>query len=578
MPKEFNILKKQLGEMLKEAGLLTQEQLNLALDHQKKEKIKLGKYLVQEGDINEAQIVNMICKQLNLERYRPDRHYFQGDLSSILSAEFANKHNVVPLYRSGHLLTIVMSDPMDTETADAVERITGAEVETLISTERELNALLTNIYGSNIGSEFDDTVEHFDEPQFHTTDEEGEFLSAEEDLDVTSIQNLAEEAPVVRLVNTVLQQAIRENSSDIHINPEKTSVQIRFRMDGRLHHHRTAPKNMGLPIVSRIKILSNMDISTSRIPQDGRFTFRMDNKEINVRVSSIPTVYGENMVLRLLETKGEIYDLDFLGIRDHDREKIESLIVKPYGMILSTGPTGSGKTTTLYSILKRINKPDINIITLEDPVEYRIDNIRQIQLNEKAGMNFARGVRSILRQDPDVIMVGEIRDAETAGVAVQSALTGHRMLSTLHTNNAAGAVTRLMDMNVDPFLISSTLIVSIAQRLIRKLCPYCKEPFTPPLSALGYWGIEENLPQTNYMGAKGCFNCLNTGYRGRTGVFEVMVVDETIQEMIVDRASAQLIGRSAIRSGKMTTLKENGAEKIIEGITSFDEAASAVLI
>jgi type IV pilus assembly protein PilB len=333
---------------------------------------------------------------------------------------------------------------------------------------------------------------------------------------------------------------------------------------------------MLLPIISRFKILAGMDIATTRIPQDGRFTVRMEDKEINIRASAIPTIYGENLVLRLLDMGAGHYTLDRLGMFDDDREKIESAIYKPYGMILSTGPTGSGKSTSLYAILRRVNKPDINIITLEDPVEYRVERIRQIQLNRKAGMTFAGGLRSILRQDPDVIMVGEIRDSETAVIGVQAAMTGHRVLSTIHTNDAAGAITRLIDMGIEPFLVSSVLLVSFAQRLVRTVCPYCKEPYQPPERALKQFGLIE-LEGANFQRGKGCFNCMNTGYKGRIGVFEILLIDDMVQEMILKKQPAPEITRTAQQAGRLRTLKEDAAIKVFKGITTLEEAASAVM-
>ncbi|MEA3428852.1 MAG: GspE/PulE family protein, partial [Thermodesulfobacteriota bacterium] len=300
------------------------------------------------------------------------------------------------------------------------------------------------------------------------------------------------------------------------------------------------------------------------------------NKEINIRASTIPTIYGENMVLRLLDMSSGIYTLEQLGMSEKDRKKLEPIITKPYGMILSTGPTGCGKSTTLYSILQRLNKPDVHIITLEDPVEYRMEKIRQIQLNRKAGMTFAGGLRSIMRQDPDIIMVGEIRDPETATIAVQAALTGHRVLSTVHTNDAAGAITRFIDMGIEPFLVSSVMLVSIAQRLVRKVCPYCKKPYKPPQAALEYWGMDR-LEGANFVRGTGCFNCMDKGYRGRTGVYEILVIDEAIQDMILSKKSAQEITRAARHAGLLTTLMEDAAKKVAEGITTLEEAASAVM-
>jgi type IV pilus assembly protein PilB len=326
-----------------------------------------------------------------------------------------------------------------------------------------------------------------------------------------------------------------------------------------------------------MKILANMDITVSRIPQDGRFTLRLEKREINVRVSSLPTIYGENVVLRLLDMSSGVYSLDRLGMIKSDRDKIETMSRKAYGMILSTGPTGSGKSTSLYSILNELNHPDTNIITLEDPVEYRIDNIRQVQLNRKAGMTFASGLRSILRQDPDIIMVGEIRDSETAAIAVQAAQTGHRLLSTLHTNDAAGAITRFVDMGVEPFLVASALLVYFAQRLVRTVCPYCKEPYRPIESALVAWGLDK-AENAHFQRGKGCYQCLNSGYKGRTGIFEVLVNDEVIQQMILERKSSQEITRTAVAEGRLRTLKDDATSKVLQGITTLEEAASAVMV
>jgi type IV pilus assembly protein PilB len=320
-----------------------------------------------------------------------------------------------------------------------------------------------------------------------------------------------------------------------------------------------------------------MDIAVSRIPQDGRFTVKMKNRDINIRASTIPSIYGENMVLRLLDTSNSIYSLERLGMNEKDRQKLERMIAKPYGMILSTGPTGSGKSTSLYSILKKINQPDINIITVEDPVEYRIEKIRQVQLNRKAGMTFASGLRSILRQDPDVIMVGEIRDSETANIAVQAALTGHRVLSTLHTNDAPGAITRFVDMGIEPFLVASVMIVGFAQRLVRTVCSSCKAPYNPPAEALKFWGLDK-VKNANFQQGQGCFNCMHTGYKGRTGIYEVLIIDDLVKDLILQRASAHEIAGAAVEAGDYNTLKENAAEKVIQGITSLEEAASAVMV
>ncbi len=564
-------VRKKLGEILVEGGLLTQKKLEEALPFQKKSHLKLGQFLVREGIVNESQIVDLVSNQLRLEKYRPENYTIDMDLANLLPADIAHKYQAAPLQKNGLLLSIAMVDPLDINALDAIELFTNCEVEAIICSEQHLNNLLSSLYGTyaGIGGVLEDMQEM-------AIDKAAVKSTITEDVEVSSLQGMAEEAPVVRLVNSILSQSVREGASDIHISPEKESVQIRFRVDGRLHEVPAPPKSMFLPIISRLKILSNMDIAISRTPQDGRFTVKMKNKDINIRVSTIPSIYGENMVLRLLDTSSSIYSLERLGMNERDRKRIESTIARPHGMILSTGPTGSGKSTSLYSILIKINQPDINIITIEDPVEYRIEKIRQVQLNRKAGMTFAGGLRSILRQDPDVIMVGEIRDSETANIAVQAALTGHRVLSTLHTNDSPGAITRFIDMGIEPFLVASVMIVSFAQRLVRKVCPSCKTTYRPSREALRFWRLDQ-VKNANFQRGKGCFNCMHTGYKGRTGVYEVLIIDEMVQNLILKRKSAQEISRAAKEAGNFTTLEENAAEKVMQGITSLEEAASAVM-
>ncbi len=566
--------KKRLGEMLVEAGLMTDEQLKQAVIDHKRNNMKLGQFLVREGIVGGSQIADLISRQLKIEKYHPDNYPIDMGLIDTLPLEMAQKYQCVPLAKTSYLLTLAMTDPTDINALDAIEVYTNMEVEPVICTYQEWNHLIGTLYGTY--STMGGMVEKMEEMEYERH-LEGEKERTEQDLEVKSLQDMTEEAPVVRLVNSILSQAVRDGASDIHISPEKERVQVRFRVDGKLHEVPAPPKAMYLLTVSRLKILANMDISLSRVPQDGRFTIRMDNKEINIRASTIPTIYGENLVLRLLDTSSGVYSLEELGMSATDIAKLESMIFKPYGMILATGPTGSGKSTTLYSILKRVNQPDINIITLEDPLEYRVAKIRQIQLNRKAGMTFASGLRAIMRQDPDVIMVGETRDAETAGISVQAALTGHRVLSTVHTNDAAGAITRLIDMGVEPFLVSSVMLVSIAQRLVRKICQYCKKPYDPPTAALKFWGLDQ-YPDAKFAKGSGCYHCMDKGYKGRTGVYEILVIDEMVQEMINKRNSAQEITRAMQKEGKLRTLKEDAADKVAAGITTLDEAASAVMM
>lgn len=563
--------KKRLGEILVQEGILTEEMLTKVLNEQKKTNLRFGQYLIRQGIVPEKDIIKLLSEQLNIKRYQVHEYPLDFNLIRYIPVEVAQKNQVVPLKLRGHLLEVGIGDPLEIKILDNIEKLTNMEVEPVICSEMEINQLINTMYG--IQSDLGGIMENM-EVETKVEDE----ADLQESVQISNLQDQAGEALVVRLTNSIFAQAVRSKASDIHISPQHNSVQLRFRIDGKLIEMPSPPKSIFLSVIARVKIIANMDITVSRIPQDGRFTLKTENKEINVRVSSIPTIHGENIVMRLLDMSAGIYTLDNLGMDAEDKAKIESVCIKPYGMILSTGPTGSGKSTSLYAILNSINKPDINIITLEDPVEYRVNNIRQVQLNTKAGMTFANGLRSILRQDPDVIMVGEIRDAETAAVSVQAAQTGHRVLSTVHTNDAAGVITRFIDMGIEPFLIASVLMVSFAQRLVRTVCPYCKVHYNPPQKALTDFGITaEQAQNADFQRGKGCTQCNNTGYRGRTGVFEVLIIDEMVQDMIVGQRPSPEITRAAVSAGKLKTLQTDAAQKVIKGITTLEEAASAVM-
>ena len=565
--------------MLVDEGLLTEEQLKQALIAHPKTGLKIGQYLVRQGIVTEQEVRDAISRQLNLSKYNPKDYPDEINLGHLIPSDIAQKYQLVPLKKKGRLLTVAMTDPRDIDAMDTAEVLTDTEVEPVICTEKEFADLMSRIYGkySSLGGvmesvggdvEYDSDTEPEPEPEPEASLEDMDELS--------SLQDMAEQEPVVRLVNSIIANGVQLGASDIHISPEKDYVRVQFRIDGKLHDVPAPAKSMILPIISRVKILSNMDVAKSRVPQDGRFTIKIESKEINIRTSVMPTIYGENLVMRLLDMSTGVYTLKRLGMCEVDRKKIDNVINKPYGMILSTGPTGSGKSTSLYAILKKLNKPDVNIITVEDPVEYRMEWVRQVQLNVKAGMTFASGLRSILRQDPDIIMVGEIRDAETAGIAIRAALTGHRVLSTLHTNDAASAITRLVVLDIEPFLVSSCLLVSFAQRLVRTICPNCKEPYNPPERLLTNWNME-GIENADFQRGKGCVSCMNTGYKGRTGIYEVLVIDEMIQEMILEKKSAQEISVAARKAGTFRGLREDVADKILQGITTFEEAASAVM-
>ncbi len=571
----LKLQKKRLGELLVEEGLLSQEQLKKLLIEQKTSNMRLGKLIIQQGIASEEQIIDIISKQLKIERFSEGNYADLSGLSGFFTAETAHDYNAVPIMKKGNLLKVVSPDPLNLKAFDYLSELTRLEIDPVICTEKEFSTIIDKVYGSQSGvsSGYIETIEEF---KVDASAEADAVETTGEEIQVSSLKGMAQEAPIIRLVNSIISQAVRGRASDIHISPQAKAIQIRLRIDGKLHEVPVPPKSLFMPLISRIKILANMDIALSRVPQDGRFTVKVEGREINIRVSSIPTIYGENLVLRLLDMSTGVYFLDRLGMSAEDQEKIELSIVKPYGMILSTGPTGSGKSTSLYSLLKEINNPDINIITLEDPVEYRIESIRQVQLNRRAGMTFASGLRSILRQDPDVIMVGEIRDGETAGISVQAALTGHRVFSTIHTNDAAGAVTRLLEMGIEPFLVASVLLVSFAQRLLRTICPSCKEDYMPPERFLRAWKLD-NIKNAGFKKGKGCPVCMGTGFKGRTGVFEVLQIDEQIQEAIIHGKSSAEITRIAKESGRLTTLKEHAISKVLNGITTLEEAASVVM-
>jgi type IV pilus assembly protein PilB len=446
------------------------------------------------------------------------------------------------------------------------------EVEPVICTETEYNELMNSLYGlaSGIGSMRAD----IEEVDYGTAQAEQE--SDESESKIKALMDMAEGSTAVRSVNWIITRAVREGASDIHVSPEKTHVQVRLRVDGVLKDL-PIPKSMLLSVISRLKILGRMDIAVTRVPQDGRFTARISGREINVRVSSLPTIYGENIVMRLLDMNALVFKLDQLGMRESDVRKISQTIERPHGMILNTGPTGSGKTTTLYSVLAMLNRPEVNIITVEDPVEYRIPRIRQVELNTRAGMTFAGSLRSMLRQDPDIAMIGEIRDSETATIAIQAALTGHLVLSTVHTNNAIGTISRLIDMGIEPFLIASVLSCVIGQRLVRRVCPSCAEPWSPPPEVLGFWGLMPDS-ESQFVKARGCHRCRHTGYRGRVGVYEVLPISENLQSLIASRASEADLRAAAREEGNFITMREDAAIKIQKGMTTLEEAAAKVVL
>lgn len=545
----------ELQDLLLSSGLLTQEELNKAVDQMRKLKRPLERVIVDMRLLTRSALYNTIARHIGFNYITLENIKASEELIGVMPEALARQVQAVPIMIENGTLHVAMVEPTDLYAVDQIQLQTGMPLEIYLSSPQEIEEALNRIYVERRITK--DLLEGLTKAEAKETKKE---LAA------------AEGYSIIKLVDLIIAQAVRDRASDIHVEPEQDLTRIRFRIDGILHEIPSPPKEWEAAVISRVKVLSGMDIAESRIPQDGHFQAKVDDKIIDFRVATIPTVFGENLVMRLLDTASVMIGLERLGFGTYEElKRYESLISKPYGIILSTGPTGSGKTTTLYSALMRINTIDRNIITIEDPVEFRLGLIRQIQVNPKAGINFANGLRSILRQDPDVIMVGEIRDLETAVIAVQAALTGHLVFSTLHTNDAPSAITRLVNMGVEPFLISASLIGVMAQRLVRVICEHCKESYEPSKALLEKWGLRDKEGITLYRG-RGCDECKGTGYRGRTGIFELMIVDDELREMIISESSTVALRKKAQEKG-MRLLSEDGVSKVLTGITSIEEVA-----
>lgn len=556
----FNRGKKSLEESLLEKQLITKEDVKKALEESKKSGEPIRKSLVKLGLVKEEDLISIYETELNIPKANLTNLTLEPKLLSLLPEHFARKNHILPIFKSGKNISVAMSDPLNIIVLDEIRLKTGCNVEPAVATEQEITQAINNYYGTGLGS--------IEEVIKDLNTEAVSFEEAEE-IDPSKLQDMAEEAPIIKLVNVMLLNAIRDRASDVHVEPEENTLKIRNRIDGVLHDAATVPKHLQAAVLSRIKIMSDMNIALKRTPQDGRFQLKTESGTIDFRVSSFPTIYGENIVMRILDTSSVLLGLEQIGFDKQNLKIFKRLIEAPHGIILVTGPTGSGKTTTLYSALNTINSPDKNIITVEDPVEYRLHGIRQSQINPQAGMTFASGLRSILRQDPDVIMVGEIRDLETAEIAIQAALTGHLVFSTLHTNDAPGALTRLTDMGVEPFLIASSIIGVLAQRLVRKICTKCKTEYKDTAKALENLGAGNVKNEKTFIG-KGCKACKNTGYKGRYGIFELMTLSDKVKELIISKASTNLISKVAREEG-MLTLREDGIKKATDGVTSIEE-------
>lgn len=545
--------KKFLGEMLIEAKVITPEQRDKAMQEQKRLGKRLGETLMSLGFITEEVMAKALSAQMGMPFKELRFLTIAPGVTDLVPESLARKHKVLPIEIKDGRLILAMADPLDIFAADEINRVTRMPVDTVVITESELLKALDKYYRGEV----DEIIKAAD------------VYFPEKEKIIAAAEAMVEDTPIVKLVNTVFTQAVKDRASDVHIEPYAESLRVRFRIDGKLHDIMSPPKHLHPGMISRIKILSGMDIAEKRVPQDGRFPINIEGRQFDVRASTLPTLHGEKIVLRFLEkTAGlpqlRLGDLGFTGVLLNAYEK---LIIKPYGFILSTGPTGSGKTTTMYSSLRNISAVEKNIITVEDPIEYNLPDINQVQVNPKAGLTFASGLRSILRQDPDVIMIGEIRDVETASIATHAALTGHLVLSTLHTNEAVGAIARLIDMGVEPFLITSSLIGVLGQRLIVKICPYCKESYSAEEDILRRIGIKGKVLLQK---GKGCGECRFTGYLGREGLFELLIITEGIKKLIVEKATASEIKAQAIKEG-FKTMREEGLLKVVEGVTTLEE-------
>jgi type IV pilus assembly protein PilB len=557
------------GEVLVDMGLLTQEQVDQAaveqqVSHQRIGEIALAKGWVTKGDLMEALARRLGCKYLDLAVMRIDPVALE-----LISERDARRYSAVPVsFVDEHTVLVAMADPSNIVAIDDLRILTGFDIEPGLAGNEEIVEMLSKL--RSVGSQLSDSLE--------TKVVAGEDDAAVDDM--RDIREQVEAAPVVKLVNGVLARAADEGASDIHFEPQARDLLIRFRHDGVLHEIMTIPKRLQAGVISRLKIMADLDIAERRIPQDGRIGLTVGGRPIDMRVASLPTVYGEKVVIRLLDRSNVMLRLEELGFSEQALNRYRRSFQKPYGAILVTGPTGSGKSTTLYATLNILNTRDKNIITVEDPVEYRLAGINQVQINPKAGLTFASGLRSILRCDPDIVMVGEVRDKDTAQIAIESALTGHLVLSTLHTNDAPGALTRLTEMGVEPFLTASAVDCVIAQRLVRKLCEYCREPHSPAHDVLRQVGFTsealEGRGEITLFRAVGCPRCNGTGYKGRMALYEIMLVTEAIERLIVERKSADEIGRVARAEG-MLALRQDGLQRVLQGVTSIEEIARVIV-
>jgi type IV pilus assembly protein PilB len=553
--------KKGLGQVLLEEGLITQEQLGAAEEEKRLRKRSLARILIEMGFVTETNLVSALARQVGLEFFDLSDTTIDVSAAALLPENVSKRYVAVPIGFDDGKLIVAMSNPADVYALDDIRTMTGREVKPVVATRSDILEVIGRV------QRVDGSIESLSKG-----------AEVEEIVDISRPEEAADQAPIVKLVNMLITQAVSERASDIHIEPQERDLRVRYRIDGVLHDKLRSQKSIQPGVISRLKIMADMDIAERRIPQDGRVGLVVGGKAIDLRVASLPTAFGEKIVLRILDKSSVLLRLEDLGFLDHNYRRYESVFRRAYGMILVTGPTGSGKSTTLYATVNIINQPDRNIITVEDPVEYRLAGVNQMQVHPKAGLTFASALRSILRADPDVILVGEVRDRDTAQIAVEAALTGHLVFSTLHTNDAPSAITRLIEMGIEPFLVASALDGVLAQRLARRLCDKCKEPYQPTVEALieNKFPLKEGEEPPKLYRAVGCNYCTKTGYRGRMALQELMLMSEEIERLVVENKSSEEIKRVAVQQG-MIDLRGDGMEKVRQGLTSLEEIQRVVV-
>lgn len=564
-------LKERLAKVLADGHLVKKQDLDKALEIQKKSGGSLGKILVDQGFITHKALMVAVSEQLGIPPIDLSKYKIGSEILKLIPEKVARQYSVLPFSKIGNVLTIVISDPLNVLAIDDIKMMTHLKVDIAIAPENEIKETINSYYGAAAHTHTQEIAKALEEVKAEDDVE----VVEEEKIDISEAAEESQAAPIVKVVSLMLNEAIKKRASDIHVEPCEKFLKVRYRIDGSLHDVLTLPKKNQNAILARIKIMSRLDITETRMPQDGRFKINFEGKEIDFRVSVLPVTFGGKVVMRILDKSNISVGLDKLGFLSVPLSTFKTALARPYGMILVTGPTGSGKSTTLYSIINQLNTQERNIITLEDPVEYETEGVTQIAARPDIGLTFAAGLKSVLRQSPDIIMVGEIRDFETADIAIKASLTGQLILSTLHTNDSCGAITRLIDMGVEPFLVASSLILSSAQRLMRKICENCKEEIEIPENVLKRLGIDTHKPRSgeakNFYKGRGCSRCNDTGYYGRVGILETLLIDDPIRGMIMKKASSDQIKEYAVKEKQMLTLRDNAVENCVIGVTTLEE-------